>query len=130
MHLAAVDAHLAHAERLKATGDADPVMVGWAITALFYAALHAVRGYLRACKDVEVTSHDEFKNLIHAYPELKRTNEDYDNLKQQSQSARYYCNPNFTWADYEHLRRKALRIASMWKAPSQRCIAETAPTKH
>ena len=126
MHLEAVGKHLDHAAFLRSTNRTDAVTVGWAITALFYAALHSVRGYLKACKQVDVTSHDDFKALVHTHTELKRTSVEYDLLKQESQSARYYCNPNFTWADVDELRKKAEKIANTWRAPTMRCL--TAPT--
>lgn len=98
--------------------------MGWAITALFYAAVHATRAYLKACKDIEVSSHDDFRGQLEQYPELKSSRAEYDLLKQQSHSARYYCNPNFTWADYERLLPKANKIASTWRPRAERCLAE------
>lgn len=123
VHLRAVREHLAHGDFLKTTGRSDPVTVGWAITALFYSALHAVRAYLKACKDVDVTSHEDYQAHARRFPELNRTQRDYDLLKQQSHSARYYCNPNFAWQDYESLRQKANRVANTWVPKAEGCLS-------
>ena len=122
VHLEAVGAHLEYAAFLKSTLRDDPVTVGWAITALFYAAVHSVRGYLKACKQIDVSSHDDFRQWIQKYPELKRTSSEYDLLKQQSQSARYYCNPNFTWTDVDVLRKKAEKVAATWRDLTLKCL--------
>lgn len=121
-HLTAAADHLAHADYLKTTGRADPITVGWAITALFYAALHAVRAYLKACKKIDVTSHDDFRQQVQQYTELRRTSVEYDLLKQESHAARYYCSQNFTWSDFEVLRKKADKVVNTWRDPTTRCI--------
>ncbi len=126
LHLQAARDHIAHGDFLQSTGRNDPVTVGWAITALFYGALHAVRAYLKACKDVDVTSHEDFSNHARAYPELKRSQVDYDWLKQESQAARYYCNPNFTWADFVQLRKAANKVLATWEPLAKKCIAAQA----
>jgi hypothetical protein len=125
-HLRAVQDHIAFGDALKATGRADATTVGWAITALFYAALHAVRAYLKACKQVDVASHGDFKGYERQFPELRRTALDYNHLKQESQSARYYCNPNFTWDNFDDLRRKAERVANVWVPKATSCITGAA----
>ncbi len=122
-HLRAVTEHIAHGEWLKSSGRTDATTVGWAITALFYAALHSVRAYLKACKNVDVSSHDDFKAYERQFPELKKTALDYNFLKQESQSARYYCNPNFTWTNFDDLRKKAERVAGIWVPKANGCMA-------
>jgi hypothetical protein len=126
VHVRAVADHIAFGDWLKASGRDDATAVGWAITALFYAALHAVRAYLKACKSVDVSSHDDFKAYERQYPELKKTALDYNFLKQESQSARYYCNPNFTWSNFDELRKKAERVAGIWVPKANGCMTGAA----
>lgn len=121
-HLQAVDDHLAHGDFLKGTSRADPTTVGWAITALFYAALHAVRAYLKACKNLDVTSHEDFSSQVRAHPELRRSQKEYDWLKQESQSARYYGNRHFTWADFDKIRPAALKVIRTWVPKAEGCL--------
>jgi hypothetical protein len=45
-HLDNIEKNLAFADWLKSSGRTDPTTVGWAITVLFYASLHAVRAHL------------------------------------------------------------------------------------
>jgi len=123
-HIKASSDHLQHGDRLRASGVNDPVTVGWAITALFYSALHAVRAYLKACKNIEISSHDDHKaKQRHEATELNRTAVDYRQLEQQSQSARYYCNGNFTWDDFDHLRKNANKVANTWIPRAEACLA-------
>lgn len=120
-HLQAVEDHVAHGDFLKATGRTDVITIGWAITALFYSAVHALRAYLRACKGVTIASHDDFHTQQRIYPELNRTKVEYDLLKQESQSARYYCG-EFTWEDFDKLRAKANKVANTWRNKTNECI--------
>ena len=117
-HLEGAKAHLAFADALAAAGATtteDPVAVGWAITALFYSAVHCVRAYLVSAKKAKVVSHEDFRRLEREFPELNASRAPYQTLKQQSESARYYLNKNFTWADYQKLRRDAARVLNTWE---------------
>lgn len=114
-HLEGAAKNLAYAEWLRAQGRTDSLAVGWAITALFYSAVHAVRAYLLARHNVKVTSHDDVKSFERQYPEIRRTVIDYEWLKQESHSARYYLSPHFTWDDYAKLRKAAEKIDNTWR---------------
>jgi uncharacterized protein (UPF0332 family) len=114
-HLSGAEANLAFADQLHRTQGNDFVVVGWAITALFYAAVHAVRAYLLARHGIRVAAHEDMRRLLQEHPELKRTHTSYNHLKQQSESARYYLNPAFTWSDYESLLKDAQKVLATWK---------------
>lgn len=120
-HIAGAEAHLAFGDSLRAAAGADPgavedpTVVGWAITALFYCAVHAVRAYLVAAKGVRVSAHEDMKRYLADYPELRKTSSAYSTLKQESESARYYLNSNFRWKDYDELRKDAARVLATWK---------------
>lgn len=122
-HLAGAEANLAFATQLRTAGAADWIVVGWAITALFYSAVHALRAYLLARHGVRVAAHEDMRRLLEAHPELRRTHTAYNHLKQQSESARYYLNPAFTWADYDLLRKDADRVLVTWRPLVQGTIA-------
>jgi hypothetical protein len=113
-HLAGAKANLAFAGGLRTAQATDSVVVGWAITALFYSAVHAVRAYLLARHGVRVAAHEDMRSLLQLHPELRRTHTAYNHLKQQSESARYYLNPAFTWSDYDSLLKDAERILTTW----------------
>lgn len=119
-HLEGARCNIAYADSLRdahvSDAEVDPMVVGWAITALFYAAVHAVRAYLRHAKGVVVSSHEDIRKFEEKYPELRRTEVPYKHLKQQSESARYYLNSRFTWTDYEELRKDAVRVLKVWES--------------
>jgi hypothetical protein len=127
-HLDGSKDFLAHADWLRSSGRSDSTTVGWAITALFYAAIHAVRAYLVSEKGEKVTAHMEMRHLYNSYPELKRTQKAYDLLKQQSEAARYYL-AVFTWKEFEALRPDAERVLAVWspKAKSNLPTTEAGP---
>lgn len=68
-----------------------PTDVGWAMTALFYSALHAINAYLasqnRTCSDHE----DRAKEIIYD-PKINPIYKDYRDLHSLSQNARYHMN--------------------------------------
>lgn len=115
-HIRGAKNNLAFGDALKASGQNDPTTVGWAITALFYSAVHTVRAYLLARHKVVVSSHEDVRSFESKYPELKRTSPSYRHLKQQSEKARYYLFERFTWDDYIDLRVDAQRVLSTWEA--------------
>jgi hypothetical protein len=115
-HFEGARATLALADSLNAAKDERRFAVGWAITMLFYAAVHAVRGYLRLRHGVVVSSHEDIRQFERSYPELLKMQAPYKELKQQSEAVRYYLNEKFTWDDYEHLRLKAKRLLDHWEA--------------
>jgi hypothetical protein len=127
-HLDSVEKNLTFADWLKGTERTDPTTIGWAITVLFYAAVHAVRAYLAARHEVVVTAHIDMRQHVATYPELRRTKADYEQLKQQSESARYYGDECFTWQDFDKLKQTAVRIRSTWKPSAEQALrARTGP---
>jgi HEPN domain-containing protein len=113
-HLQGADDQLAHADWLhSSSGRSDSTTVGWAITSLFYAAVHAVRAYLVSEKGEKVTAHAEMRGFYEKYPELKKTKSAYDLLKQESEGARYYLT-KFTWEDFAKLRPDARKVIAVW----------------
>lgn len=113
-HLKGARDNLAFADQLRAVANQDVCVIRWAITALFYSAVHAVRGYLVARHGVTVISHQQMRDLERDHPELMKTKVDYDQLKQQSHTARYYLSNRFTWADFDVLRSRAERVLRHW----------------
>ena len=114
-HLELAFGHLLYADALatRKLGD-DPVIVGWAITGLFYSSLHVVRAYLTARHGFEVREHRDMDEVWRRFPEVAKIRRTYDLLKQESQTARYYGGPHFTWNDFSRLRQTALSINAPW----------------
>jgi hypothetical protein len=119
--LRGVEQFVRFADTLKVSGSSDFVTVGWAITALFYSAVHEIRAYLKAKHGLNVASHEEMRHVEQRHPELQRTKGIYDLLKQESHSARYYLNERFTWSDYEILRKKATAFQAAWRSKTLQC---------
>jgi hypothetical protein len=113
-HLAGARSNLDFGDYLLVGQSPEPTAVGWAITSLFYCAVHALRGYLLARHGVVVSSHEDIRTYELKYPEIKRAGAPYKHLKQQSESARSYLNPRFTWDDYSELRKDAVRVLDHW----------------
>jgi hypothetical protein len=82
-----------------------PEHCGWAVTAIFYAAVHFVRAYLTSVKGCVITRHEDLRTKYDEYPELRRVKAAYEHLKQQSEKARYYATP-FALTDVTSLRRQ------------------------
>jgi hypothetical protein len=68
----------------------DSGYAGWAITALFYAALHLVDAHL-AIEGFHPESHAVRDNYVAFWPTLKPIFEHYRELKQRSEDSRYRC---------------------------------------
>lgn len=113
-HAAGAVRNLDFARSLRTGQATDPTTVGWAITALFYAAVHAVRAHLVHRHGEVVTSHEDLRHLKDKYTELNRTLSKYSYLKQQSESARYYLNDSFTWADFDKIDPQAVLVLKTW----------------
>jgi hypothetical protein len=86
---ATIEGHIAKAQRncvlyesLANTQDRD-----WAVTHLFYAAIHLVQAHAYQYSSHFPASHDERDRYVMAY--LPAIEADYDMLRQASQSARY-----------------------------------------
>ncbi len=72
----------------------------WAITALFYSALHRVNAYL-VQRGRQPTSHDLRERLVAR--ELPAIADDYLALKQRSERARYWPGVTITGADVQSM---------------------------
>jgi len=118
-HLDGADRFFEHADFLRGSGRTDPTTIGWAITALFYSALHELRAYIQARHNREIATHEDMRDLPSTYPELRKTSTDYEELKQQSQGARYYMK-EFTWDDFARLRSTVTRIKSCWRGKTEK----------
>ena len=119
-HFEGAKATLALADSMHAARDDRRFAVGWAITMLFYTAVHAVRGYLLARHRVVVSSHEDIRKYEKEHPELAKMQAPYKELKQQSEAVRYYLNEKFTWDDYAHLRSRAARVLDHWQAQANK----------
>lgn len=100
---------------------------GWAITALFYSAVHFTRAYLSARHGVQVSSHEEMRAIWNRHPELRQIKADYVHLKQVSEGFRYYLE-DFAPEDVDRTRRHAEKIRSFLENKILRAIATDQPT--
>jgi hypothetical protein len=123
-HLAGVAKQLEHAEFLRASGRDDHTTVGWAITALFYCAVHVIRAYLTGVKGVTVSAHEDMHRCYREFPELTKTRAEYQLLKQESEAARYYLSDKFTWTDYDKLRSRLGKIEAVWNPKTKAAIGD------
>lgn len=114
-HLNGADENLAFAEQLRNDTKNAGCAIRWAVTCLFYASLHEIRGYLLAKHGVQLVSHEDMRNQYDKYPELKRTKNKYTTLKEHSEAARYYL-ADFTWPQYDQMRTSLLEpIKNAWR---------------
>ena len=97
-HLAQAARNEALAQQLVAMGEA-----GWAITGLFYAALHLIQAYLVQVGPAPV-NHQKRAVSIAATVELARVVDPYRLLKALSENARYDCRA-FSPEQFEEVRR-------------------------
>lgn len=89
-HRAEARANRDLAEHLLASRPNDPVYLRWAVTAAFYAGLHAITAYLVA-RGVTVGNHDD-RSLAMADPQNgvpRHVFAAYQSLKRRSVDARY-----------------------------------------
>ena len=97
-HLQKVDANESFADRLDVT---DPCSAGWAITALFYAAVHQVEAYFASVSQRYVT-HKSRNSAIQRDIRIREIYDDYRELSDMSREARYDCSiltpGNVKWA--------------------------------
>jgi hypothetical protein len=75
---------------------------GWAVTALFYAALHLCQAYLRA-QGLTVESHWARQREMRTSQELRPILHHYRALRMDSEEARYDCR-RFSREEYESIR--------------------------
>lgn len=122
-HLDGADANLAFGQAIAAAQPDDPVALGWAVTAVFYAAVHEARAYLRARHGRRIVAHEDMRGVWDAFPEMRAGKAPYTELKQQSESARYYLNRAFTADDVAFLATRYGTLRSLLRAKTERAIA-------
>lgn len=93
----------------------------WAVTALFYSALHEMRAYAIAAYGHRVTSHEGWRKFEKNHPELRRTASQYDLLKQYSQTARYYLEVHSD-QDFAKLRERVITIKNAWRGKTMKRV--------
>jgi len=89
------------------------VAIRWAVTALFYAALHALSAYMLHRYDVVALEHKHRWPWLRTYSELKRFAYDYRELYERSHAARY-SPATFTGSDYDKLRARGRHMIERW----------------
>lgn len=102
-HLEGAQALTAKAQELSALCN------GWAITALFYAAVHWVRSYLVARHQRHVEAHEAMRQVWRDFPEMARIRSEYELLKKESEQFRYYL-VEFSPDDFSKLKTKLDKI--------------------
>jgi hypothetical protein len=112
-HRAAAAGHLAFADGLRAAASADPFAVRWAVTATFYAVLHALSASRLHRHGVASEEHRDRWAWFRAHPELRRFEATYRGLYDASRLARYHLEP-VTWADWDALRLRARHLVEKW----------------
>ena len=75
----------------------------WAVTVLFYSALHYIDAYLAKMGHIDPGSHDVRDGLVSRFPETRAVARQYFRLKNFSSSARYY-GAHFTRSEANSLR--------------------------
>lgn len=122
-HLAGADSNVRFGELLVASRPDDVVAIGWAVTALFYAALHETRAYLMAAHGRRVVAHDDMRSVWGEHPEMRSVRSPYTELKQQSESARYYLNRAFRPDDFVYLKARYEIVRSLLRPKTVRALA-------
>lgn len=111
-HIEQAGANLAHAEWLLTTRSHDLTARQWAVTAIFYSALHAMTAHLLA-QGVSVKSHTErvkaIMNPVHGVP--LPVMQAYRRLEEKSRGARYELRV-FATGDVRDLLDQELAIIS------------------
>ncbi len=82
----------------------------WAITVLFYCAIHLVEMKLRELGELDNFEHKERDKLINETSLFKNVKREYFQLKRASNKYRYYCQPTPTRDYYNQLFEKFLKI--------------------
>lgn len=81
--------------------------LGWAVTSVFYAAVHYGRAFLRAQGGPAITSHPGFETHFVRLARDQSLYNLYRRLKDESERARYDC-ANYNKIDIDELKRKYL----------------------
>lgn len=81
---------------------------GWAVTAMFYAALHYVNGHLGTAHIGPNTNHDDRNRAMSTNAVTARLDDSYKRLKRRSEASRYE-GVNWPREAVEELRTKDLQ---------------------
>ena len=106
------DEHLAQARANEEFADFllahdDDRYLGWAVTSVFYAAVHYGRAFLRAKGGPAITSHPGFETHFVRLARDQSLYNLYRRLKDESERARYDC-ASYTKTDIDELKQKYL----------------------
>lgn len=112
--------HLEGAKTLTAKAqELSALCNGWAITALFYAAVHWVRSYLVVRHQRHVEAHEAMRQVWRDFPEMRSIRSEYELLKKESEQFRYYL-VEFSPEDFTKLKVKLDKIRSTLQPRIQR----------
>lgn len=123
-HLDGADANVAFGEMLANAHGTDAVAVGWAVVAMFYAAIHETRAYLVARHGMRVVAHEDMRRVWTDHPEMSPAKAPYTDLKQQSESVRYYLNRQFTSHDVAHFKGRYELVRSVLRPKTERALQD------
>jgi hypothetical protein len=118
-HLTAVDDNLRMVRILRSVQPTDITCVRWAVTALFYAAVHSLNAYVRHRYQVGVRSHRARDKWFAAYPELARFEVEYNDLRVNSEFARY-SSVAVSWQQYDAIEQRSMPMIDHWRVEAQR----------
>jgi hypothetical protein len=119
-HLHLADELLALAAWGAAARPDDGLAVGWAVTQVFYAAVHGLSACVLARHGVRAPAHQDRGRWFNEYPELRKGEAwDYRALKQASEGSRYRGVP-YTAAQYAAHRTTAERLIAHWAAMARK----------
>lgn len=76
---------------VKLLGSRKPQYPDWALTATFYAAVHYINHYFMRTVGMAPRSHKVRSSYIHKYSQTKGIAFEFENLRNLSEQARYYC---------------------------------------
>ncbi len=88
----------------------------WAMTVLYYAALHYVDAFLARVGMVDPGGHDVRDQEVHHRAELRPVIKPYFRLKSRSRTARYYCG-RFTLAELQRSYETDLNAIRSYLVP-------------
>lgn len=94
------------------------------MVAMFYAAIHETRAYLVARHGMRVVAHEDMRGVWTHHPEMSPAKAPYTDLKQQSESVRYYLNRQFTSADVVHFKSRYERVRSVLRPRTERALQD------
>jgi hypothetical protein len=85
----------------------EPRYLGWAVTSIFYAAVHYGRAFLRARSGPAITSHPGFETHFLRFSRDPSLYSLYRRLKDESERARYDC-ATYSSSEVDELKQKYL----------------------